>query len=218
MANIHSAHLTLDIGVDTAKITGAGDEQVVGGKVKALQITENLPGSQQIRIVYVDGKTYAKLPASLAKSSKPYILVSPTSSNATIRTLAQSINSSLQSASVQSATVFAKAASSVKRIGSATVGGVQTTHYAVTVDPQKLPADLPGKSTLTAAGITAIPVELYVDSSGRPVQDHREPDRRRQEDDDQRHSQQVQPAGDDLGAAGQPGVHRLIGATACPRR
>jgi hypothetical protein len=169
-AKIRTAHLTLDIGVAGQRITGAGDEQVSNGKVSALQITENLPGNQQIRIVHVDNKTYAKLPQQLSKSSKPYVLVTATSSNATIRTLAQSIDSSLQSASVESASVFVNAAASVKRVGTETVDGVQATHYSVVVDPKKLPATLPGKSSLSAAGITSIPVEVYVDSQGRPVE------------------------------------------------
>ena len=98
------------------------------------------------------------------------MLVTTNSSNAAIRQLAQSINSSIQSASVDSASIFARAAASVKTVGKEQVAGVDTTHYAVVVDPTKLPATLPGKSALNTAGIKSIPVDIYVDDQGRPVQ------------------------------------------------
>ncbi|WP_375493046.1 hypothetical protein [uncultured Jatrophihabitans sp.] len=170
LATVKSFHLTLNVTAAGAKITGTGDEKLAGGKLAAFQITENIPGGQTVRIVYVDGKIYAKLPRSLSKSSKPYVLVSPNSTNPMLRGIAQSLDSALQSASAQSASVFAQAASSVRNLGKTTVGGQQVTHYAVVVDPKKLPASLPGRSTLAKVGVTSIPVDMYLDNQNRPVQ------------------------------------------------
>ena len=168
-AKIRTAHLTLAINAAGQSITGSGDEQVVNGKVMSLQITESLPGNQQIRIVHINDKTYAKLPQSLSKSAKPYVLANSNSSNPQLRALSKSIDSSLQSASVNSAAVFVKAASSVRSLGASSVNGVATTRYAVTVDPQKFPSTMLGKGALVAAGIKSIPLDLQVDGEGRPV-------------------------------------------------
>jgi hypothetical protein len=38
------------------------------------------------------------------------------------------------------------------------------------VDVAKLPASLPGKDALVSSGLKTLPIELYIDSAGRPVQ------------------------------------------------
>ena len=123
-----------------------------------------------LRLIRVDGTTYAKLPEALTHLSKPYVLVSASSSNPTIRSLANSLDSALASASLGSVGVFIGAASSVKDDGSQNLGSTPTTHYSVVVDPSKLPSSYPGRATLLHAGLRALPVELYLDGAGRPVQ------------------------------------------------
>jgi hypothetical protein len=171
IAGIKSAHIALDINAAGQRVTGAGDEKLSGGKLVAMDITENLPaGSGSLRLIIVNGKTYAKLPPSLSAGSKPYVLVSPTSKNATVRQLASTLDSALSSASIGSVGAFITAAKTVKLVGSDTINGVKATHYAVVVDISKLPADLPGKDSLVASGLTTLPLDLYVDDQGRPIQ------------------------------------------------
>jgi hypothetical protein len=171
VAHIQSAHIALAVNFSGQAITGSGDEKLANGKVQAMQITESLPGGAgDIQLIVVNGKTYAKLPASLNKTGKPYVLVTENSTDPTIKQLASSIDSSLSSASLGSVGAFVTAASSVKLDGKQSVAGTPATHYSVVVDPSKLPSDYPGKSSLAQAGITSIPVELYVDDQGRPVQ------------------------------------------------
>ncbi len=98
------------------------------------------------------------------------MLVSPKSSNATVRALAGSLDSALSSASIGSVNAFITAAKTVTPLGEQTINGVKTTHYAVVVDIAKLPADLPGKDSLVASGLTTLPLDLYVDDQGRPIQ------------------------------------------------
>jgi hypothetical protein len=50
-----------------------------------------------------------------------------------------------------------------------TVNGVKTTHYKIVVDIAKLPANLPGKDSLGASGLSTLPLDLYVDDQGRPI-------------------------------------------------
>lgn len=170
LAEVKSLHLSLHVTAGGIKVTGSGDERLAAGKLQAFQLTERIPGGQTIRLVYVDGKFYAKVPREMNKSGKPYVLVSPNSSDPMLRGIARSLDSALQSASVQSANVYARVASSVRDLGKTTVNGQQATHYAVVIDPAKLPAGLPGMSKLAGAGIKSIPVDMYLDSQNRPVQ------------------------------------------------
>jgi hypothetical protein len=168
---ITSAHITLDINAAGQALTGSGDEQLTGGKLVALDITENLPGGAgAIRIILVDGKTYAKLPASMNSSGKPYLLVTKDSTNPVIQQLAGSLDSALSSASLGSVSAFILAAKSVTPKGTESIDGVSTTHYSVVVDISKLPSSLPGKDALVSSGLATIPLELYIDSEGRPIQ------------------------------------------------
>ena len=169
IATIRSAHITLQITTAGQSITGHGDETVDAGRLRALDLTETLPGVGTLRLIQLAGKTYAELPASLNTSGKPWVLVSTSSSNATIRSLAQSLQSA-QSSALDSATVFVSAAQSVTDRGPTTVAGVAARHYSVVVDVTKLPSTYSGRSALIAAGIRTLPIELYLDSAGRPVQ------------------------------------------------
>ena len=171
IGKITSAHIALDISLAGQKLTGSGDETLASGQLTGLDLTENLPnGAGEIRVILADGKTYAKLPATLNSSDKPYLLVSKSSSNQIIRQLSGSLDSALSSASLGSVSTFTHAAKSVDVKGVQTIDGVQTVHYSIVVDVAKLPDSLPGKSELTQSGITTLPLDLYIDTSGRPVQ------------------------------------------------
>lgn len=170
VSGVKSAHVELSVTAAGQAITGGGDEQLSAGKLAALDITVDLPGTGSIEVISAGGRTYAKLPPALNKTGKPYVLVTPTSSNPTIRGLASSLQTGLSSASVGDYHTFVQAAESVRLRGSEQVAGVDTTHYSVVVNVDKLPDTVQGKQTLVAAGVTTIPVELWVDRQGRPVQ------------------------------------------------
>jgi hypothetical protein len=171
VSKITSAHIALDITLAGQSLTGSGDETLANGRLTGLDLTENLPnGGGTIRVIMADGKTYAKLPPAYNSTDKPYLLVSDTSSNQVIRQLSASLDSALSSASLGSVSIFTQAAKSIDIEGTETVDGVQTVHYSIVVDVAKLPDSLPGKSDLTQSGIDTLPLELYVDPTGRPVQ------------------------------------------------
>ncbi len=171
VAGIKFAHITLDVNAAGQALTGTGDEQLAAGKLVAMDLKESLPGGAgDIEIIIVDGKTYAKLPTSMNSSGKPYLLVTPNSSNAVVKQLATSLNSALSSASLGSVSAFITAADSVKDKGSAFINGVQATHYSIVVNVAKLPASLPGKDALVSSGVKSLPLDLYIDDKGRPVQ------------------------------------------------
>lgn len=171
VASIKFAHISLDVNAAGEALTGSGDEQLSAGKLVAMDLKESLPGGAgDIEIIIVDGKTYAKLPTSLNPTGKPYLLVTTNSTNAVVKQLASSLDSALSSASLGSVSAFITAADSVQDKGKATIDGVSATHYAIVVDIAKLPASLPGKDALASSGLTTLPLDLYIDDKGRPVQ------------------------------------------------
>jgi hypothetical protein len=169
IASITSAHIDLDITVADQMVHGTGDEEASGGKFTALDLTETLPGTGTLRLRIVDGKTYAILPPALKTPGKPWVLLTADSSNPVIRSLSTSLSSAENAASLATPGLLVAAAKSVELIGTESVGGTPARHYAIVVDVSKLPASYPGRQAITAAGVTTVPGELWVDSAGRTV-------------------------------------------------
>lgn len=158
----------MTISAGTVGLTGSGDEAIAEGKLQSLNLTENVPSAGKLRIVMTGGKTYLQLPESLSHSTKPWVLVTPTSTNPVIRQLATTLDSVRQTASLDQFTTFSSVAT-VTAHDPETVDGAPATHYKLRVHVAKLPATLPGKQQLVAAGLSSLPVELWVDEHGRPV-------------------------------------------------
>jgi hypothetical protein len=167
---VQTAHIDLDLNAAGEEIKGSGDEELDGGVLTGMDLSESLPENEgSIRLLIAGNKTYAMLPASINPSDKPWVVIRSDSTNSVIQSLSQSISQTQASASIGATTAFVTAARSVTNKGAENVDGVDTTHYAIDVDPTKLPADNPGKDAAAQAGLTSIPVDLYVDSQGRPV-------------------------------------------------
>jgi hypothetical protein len=167
-ASVRSAHLTMTVAAGTVTITGAGNELLAQGKLRAMDLTETVPRLGELRVVIDAGKTYLKLPASVNHAAKPWVLVSPASSNPVVRQLGTTLQSIEQSAALDQFTTFTNAAR-VTRHMQETLNGAPATHYVLSVDVTKLPSSLPGKEQLTAAGLTTLPVDLWIDQQGRLV-------------------------------------------------
>jgi hypothetical protein len=166
---LSSAHLVVTVDAAGQKLAGSGDETLDQGRLQGLRMTVTLPGAGDVQLLVAGGKNYAKLPGALNPSGKPYVLITPTSTNPTVKTLAPLLGIALSSASVGSYGDFVAAADSVTSRGPASVGGVRTTHYSVVVNVSKLPASLPGRAALVQNGVKTVPLELYLDDRGRPA-------------------------------------------------
>lgn len=166
--SVHSAHLTLTVAAGAVTLSGAGDELMSQGKLQAMDLTETVPPAGELRIIIDAGKTYLKLPASLNHTAKPWVLVSPASSNPVVRQLGTTLQSVEQSASLDQFTTFTGAARVIRHTQE-TLDGARVTHYALSVDVAKLPANLPGRQQLTAAGLTTLPIDMWVNGQGRLV-------------------------------------------------
>lgn len=167
---VTSAHLTLDVQAAGQTVSGSGDEQLAAGKLVAMDLTMQLPQIGEMETIVAGGKAYVKLPTSLNSSGKPYMLVSKDSSNAAVRSMARSLDSTLSQASLSSYSEMMSAAKSFKVVGPTSVEGVSATHYSIVLDTGKLPATMPGRDAITGSGITELPLELYLDDQGRTVE------------------------------------------------
>ncbi len=171
LAGVRSVHAVLGIDLDGSRSTVTGDETLSGGRTKNLQVsTTDLQGTGPLRLLVVDGTTYAKLPKALNPTAKPYVLLNAHSKNAKLRQLASTVDFALGSVSLDRLASLLSAASSASRVGPATVGGVAAIRYGVLISVAKLPDTFPGKSIIQTVGLKTIPADLYLDSAGRPVQ------------------------------------------------
>jgi hypothetical protein len=170
VAAVTSAHVKVGLNLSAQALTGQGDEQLSDGKLVGLDLTEKLPGdSGTIQVIVSDGKTYANLPKALNPLGTPWLLVTPDSANPIVKQLAPSLDAALTAVSLGSLSVLVGAAKSVDVKGTTTIGGALATHYAIEVEIAKLPSTLPGRAELAASGADTLPLQLYVDTEGRPV-------------------------------------------------
>jgi hypothetical protein len=167
-SKLSSAHIDMTVGVGTLTVTGSGDETLAHGKLQSLDLSENVPSVGALRVIIVGAKTYLQLPTALSHSTKPWVLVTSTSANPAVRQLATTLQSVQQAAALDQFTAFSSAAT-IDKHDQENLNGTPTTHYSLTVDVQKLPDTLPGKQQLVTAGLTTLPVEMWIDEQGRPV-------------------------------------------------
>ena len=166
VASLTSAHLDVDAGALGGTITG--NVAFAHGRTTASDLMLDQAGAD-VEVVTVGGTTYAKLPAAHNTTGKPWAKVSANSSNEFVRALAGPLSLTTAATSLGSVSgLLGTATTSVADRGAQPVDGVSTEHYALTVDPTKATGDL--GSALASAGTKPLPVDLWLDPNGRPVQ------------------------------------------------
>lgn len=167
---VRSAHIEFSVHVAGQAVSASGDERLDNGALEAMHLIETLPaGAGTLELVIVGAKTYAKLPPELGHTTKPWVLISANSSNPAAKLFASALAQARSSASIGSFGAFARAAQQVRNLGPVTVDGMRTTRYSLTVDLSKLPLGALGSEAAKKAGVSSVPVQLYIDGSGRPV-------------------------------------------------
>lgn len=169
ISSVSSVHLVLTVTAPNQTISSNGDAKLAAGTLQALDITEQIGSVGKRRLLIVDQATYAQVPGAANQAGKPWVLVSKDSTNPAVRNLAASLEAVRRSASLDHFSAFATAAQRVTLVGKDSVNGTAVNHYSIEVDVAKLPENTPGRQPLLAAGITTLPIELYVDDQGRPV-------------------------------------------------
>jgi hypothetical protein len=171
-SSVTSLHLTMSVAVGNRKVLAAeGDEALAAGKVSAMSLSEQV-GPNKLMILVVDGGVYVKLPPSMNKGAKPWLKASVGSTNPVLRQLAASLGTVEQSATLTQYGSFAQAASSLRTVGTEQVNGQKATHYSLIVDVAKVHSaaiSAATKAEMSQAGVTNIPVDIWVDGQGHPV-------------------------------------------------
>lgn len=169
-SNARSVHMTADVALQGQHLTLSADESLSGGSLKdvAAVLTVNMSGLGSVEARVLSGVVYINagalnLPGS---STKPWIKVDLTDPSNPVGAAFAKIGA-LNPAELMK--TFA-AVSTLTKLGTETVDGVQTTHYTVTVDTSKAATMFgipPG------GGMASMPKTLtsnvWVDGSSRPV-------------------------------------------------
>lgn len=167
-SQLHSAHLDMTVTAAGMTLKGTGDETLAGGKMQTLDLSENVPQLGVLRVIIAGGKTYLQVPTQISHATKPWVLVTATSTNPIVRQLATTLQTVQQAAALDQFTTFSSAAT-VTAHDRQDLNGAPATHYALSVDVAKLPATMPGKQQLVTAGVTTLPMEMWLDERGRLV-------------------------------------------------
>ena len=172
--SLRSAHVILTTTAAEESVTAQGSERFASGKLTGLDLTERLGSGTSglsIGMRLAGNSIYIKLPPDAGlPAGKPWVNLSAAGSDPTLSQLVASVQSSIANASVDGYTAFAHAATNIKDLGPATVNGVPSTKYSFVVDVSKLPSTEFTTKILTQAGVSQVPVDLWLDGQGRTVQ------------------------------------------------
>jgi LppX_LprAFG lipoprotein len=167
--SVSSAHLSLNVSAAGQQVRGAGDETLRDGKLTALDLTEQIDEDITLRLRIIGTTLYVQVPPAINRTGKPWLRVSPNSSEPLLKQLSSSVISAQQYAELDSFRHFVTAAKSVKLAGHDTMDGRRTDHYSIVVDVRKLASQNPNSEALAQSGVSTVPVELWLDQRGRPV-------------------------------------------------
>lgn len=163
----YQGKITTDMGSTGGSMNGTLQGTVKNGEAENSEAQIAIDAgsaSVEVKVLMVGKKTYiggsTLLQAVPEAKGKEWIYADPNSSNPTVKQLAASITAAGgSSSSIESFTKFAQAAKSVKKGGTSSVNGEQTTAYEVVLDPSKL-----GTSGATAGSAKST---FYLDSDNR---------------------------------------------------
>jgi hypothetical protein len=170
---VTSAHITLSSSYGSEEVLGAeGDERMAAGKLTAMRLEENF-GPTRLTLMLVDKVVYVKMPANVVTNGKPWVNATEASTNPGLKKLAAAVSSLEKSTSLHQFSDYTQAAGSLKTIAVLEqLDGVAVAHYSMLVDVTKLHNEAltdAMKKGLAQAGISRMPVDLWVDEQGRTV-------------------------------------------------
>ncbi len=166
LTGLTSAHLAVQAGAIGG--TSDGEFSFAAGKATASQITLDQAGSK-VEVITVGASSYAKLPRAQNTSGKPWIKVRSDSTNEFVRGLSASLALNQAVASLSDVVNLAGKAQSVRDRGNERIGGSATRHYSMTVVASGGVGSTGLEQELALLGNKPVPVDLWLDRSGRPV-------------------------------------------------
>ncbi|MGH3759687.1 hypothetical protein [Actinophytocola sp.] len=173
-AESSSAHMVFTGGAGGFEVKGEGDLEL-GGTDPAVSMDMDT-GQGKMSMVFLDGVLYMKLPPGLSTGGKPWIKIdSKDQSNPMAQALGSLTDQMRQNADPRQMLEQFQKAGTITSSAKEDLNGVETTHYKITVDVQKL-ADTQQDPQLKQAmqeaiksGLQDFPVELWVDGEGLPA-------------------------------------------------
>ena len=184
-ANATVTSMIGSIKVDAGSIEsmdGTFSETLGDSKVTGMDMDLNLTTSGQtfeLRMlakgdkVYISGDKFLSL--IKVPADKKWAIADPTSSNAGLAQMGQSLSGVLASGDTAQYAALAAAANSVKYDGEETISGVKADKYELNIDVKSAAAATSGEQqtqmqTLLSAGVTSVPMTMWLDKQGRLVQ------------------------------------------------
>jgi hypothetical protein len=165
-AGLTSAHLKVSLNVAGIALSGPGVEKLADSAVAAMDISLTSSTAGDVRVISIGDQTYAKLPTSLNQTGKPYLAITPHSTNSTVNLLAPYVGAARAAVSPGELGELVAAAPTVEVKGSESVAGVDTTHYALKPDLARLD---PQTSADLAIPGHSLPLDLWVSSDDKVI-------------------------------------------------
>jgi hypothetical protein len=161
LAGISSAHLSVDGGFLLGTVTG--DFSYTRGTATASDISLVTDG-QKSRIVTIGSTSYVQLPPAHITDGKPWAVVRPSSKNEFVRAVASTLTLTKAASSLPAVADLVATAASVQDKGTTSTGH----EYTVVIDATKSRGTTLG-SLLSDVGQQSVPIDLFLDTTGRPV-------------------------------------------------
>jgi hypothetical protein len=164
LTGLTSAHMQIDAG--SLGGTSTADLTLADGHATATDVHLTTSG-QQVEVITVGSDSYVK---TASDAAKPWIAVTPDSSNPIVKSLASGFSVATLTSSLSALSGMLKSSSGLQDKGTEQIDGVSTTHYAMQLDPAKGTGDAQLDGLLALLGKTALPIDLWLDGQHRPVQ------------------------------------------------
>ncbi|HEX2131367.1 MAG TPA: LppX_LprAFG lipoprotein [Actinophytocola sp.] len=166
----NTAHLEMTADAAGMKLTGEGDMEI-GPEEASMDMTMSTP-SGEMSVVFLDGVLYVQTPEQI-KPGKSWIRIDQDGNDPLSKALGTMTEQMRKNADPRrTLEQFQEAGTITSQEEGVEVNGVQTTHYQITVDVQKLAEqqqDPMMKKALQQANLKDFPVELWVNEEDLPV-------------------------------------------------
>jgi hypothetical protein len=172
--------MTVEVGAGQS-FGGSFSETLAGGKITGMDMDMNMSVSGQkfeLRVLAKDDKVWLSgadfLSLLKIPTDKKWALADPTSSNAQLAAMGNSLSTVMDSGDTGQYATLAAAASDVKYDGQETISGVKADKYELTIDVAKAASagnsqQQQGMQTLLSGGVKTVPMTLWLDQQGRVV-------------------------------------------------
>ena len=171
----NAAHMTMTMNVSGMGAINASGDVKFGGGQTAEHMTMTMPSIGDMEMIMIGTTSYVKVPSSMAgmpgmTSSKPWTKFDMNSMGAGTNSLGSTANLANQADPTQLISTITQAGT-ITNVTHDSVG----THYTITVDMQKMIANLSGnnaaaqKQAMSQWGIKSMPFDIWVNSDNLPV-------------------------------------------------